>query len=271
MELLHMCSRTAIYISLSPHTATCLSPSSCYFCILILLCTCPHTAIYVSSYCYIRVLTLLYMCPHTGIHVSGKRCGWTSTSTGSLRLRRPTLPQDPRPAPPPACSTYSCISSVRILLHLILLYTTTRISDTAVHRHPHAARTPVYHVSAYCYMPSDLVLLYMCVLISLAVRVSSYSCMCPHIAVCVSSYCCICVSSYCCSCPHTPICRTFCCMCVLIPHTAVGVSSHLILRYVCPHTLCVYVAQLLMERKAVRDERAAVEHATRCLRFFFFS
>ena len=32
-----------------------------------LLCTCPHTAIYVSPYCYICVL---YMCPHTAIYVS---------------------------------------------------------------------------------------------------------------------------------------------------------------------------------------------------------
>ena len=67
----------------------------CYVCVLILLCMCPHTAIYVSSYCYMcvlillmstyccicvfillcmchhtaNVLVLIYMCPHTAICV----------------------------------------------------------------------------------------------------------------------------------------------------------------------------------------------------------
>ena len=34
----------------------------CHTCVLILLCMCPHTAIYVSAYCY--------MCPHSAICVS---------------------------------------------------------------------------------------------------------------------------------------------------------------------------------------------------------
>jgi hypothetical protein len=49
--LLHICAHTsAAYVS------------SCYcICVLIFLCICPHTAIYVS----VCVLILLYMCPHT--------------------------------------------------------------------------------------------------------------------------------------------------------------------------------------------------------------
>ena len=35
-----------------------------YICVIILLCMCPHTAIYVSSYCCVC------MCPHTAICVS---------------------------------------------------------------------------------------------------------------------------------------------------------------------------------------------------------
>jgi hypothetical protein len=34
-------------------------------CVLILLCMCPHTTMYVSSYYYVCVLILLCMCPHT--------------------------------------------------------------------------------------------------------------------------------------------------------------------------------------------------------------
>jgi len=66
------------------------SSSYAYMCVLMLLCMCPHTALYeappagvssyayicphtamyVSSYCYICALMLLHMCPHTAIYVS---------------------------------------------------------------------------------------------------------------------------------------------------------------------------------------------------------
>ena len=69
---IYMCPHTAIdlsaYCYMCPHTA--MYESSCYVCVLILLCMCPHTAMYVSSYCYICVLVLLYMCPHTAVYAS---------------------------------------------------------------------------------------------------------------------------------------------------------------------------------------------------------
>jgi hypothetical protein len=48
--------------------------SYCCVCVLILLCMCPHTAVYVSSYCCVCVLILLYMCPHTAVYVSSYYC-----------------------------------------------------------------------------------------------------------------------------------------------------------------------------------------------------
>jgi hypothetical protein len=66
---------TLILLCMCPHTAMYVS-SHCYVCVLILVCMCPHTAMYVSSYCYtcvlivlytlyICVLTVLYTCPQT--------------------------------------------------------------------------------------------------------------------------------------------------------------------------------------------------------------
>jgi hypothetical protein len=37
--------------------------------VLILLCVCSHTAMYVSSYCCMCVRILLYVCPHTATYV----------------------------------------------------------------------------------------------------------------------------------------------------------------------------------------------------------
>jgi hypothetical protein len=48
-----------------PHTAVC---------VLILLYSCPHTAVFVSSYCCICFLILLYMCSHPAIYVSSYCC-----------------------------------------------------------------------------------------------------------------------------------------------------------------------------------------------------
>jgi hypothetical protein len=45
-----------------------------YLCVLILLCMCPHTAMYVSSYYCICALILLYMRPHTSMHVCSYDC-----------------------------------------------------------------------------------------------------------------------------------------------------------------------------------------------------
>jgi hypothetical protein len=42
----------------------------CHICVLVLLCMCPHTAMYVSLYCYIRVLLRLCMCPHNAMYMS---------------------------------------------------------------------------------------------------------------------------------------------------------------------------------------------------------
>ena len=41
---------------------------------LILLCMCPDTTVYVSSYCYVCVLILLHMCPHTATYMSSYHC-----------------------------------------------------------------------------------------------------------------------------------------------------------------------------------------------------
>ncbi len=57
-----------ILVCMCPHTVMYVS-SYCYICVLILLCMCRHTVMYVSSYCYTCVLVLLYMCPHTVMYV----------------------------------------------------------------------------------------------------------------------------------------------------------------------------------------------------------
>jgi hypothetical protein len=61
-----------------------------YYILVILLYTCPHTAIYVPAYCYIRVLILLYTCPHTAIHVSSycNMCPYTAIYVSSYREAR---------------------------------------------------------------------------------------------------------------------------------------------------------------------------------------
>ncbi len=54
--LMHIKPPTSAYKQKSPTNA------DQHICVLILLYTCPHTAVYVSFYCYIRVLILLHMC-----------------------------------------------------------------------------------------------------------------------------------------------------------------------------------------------------------------
>ena len=44
----------------------------CYVCVLILLCICPHTAMYVSG----PTALLLYICPHTAMYVSARTCAY---------------------------------------------------------------------------------------------------------------------------------------------------------------------------------------------------
>ena len=75
---------STLYVPLTPSSFSCRRALHCYVCVLTLLCMCPHTAIYVSSYGYVCVLTLLYMssygyvcvlillymCPHTAMYVS---------------------------------------------------------------------------------------------------------------------------------------------------------------------------------------------------------
>jgi hypothetical protein len=45
--------RHSLSLRAAVHSTDIFVSSCCYICVLILLCMCPHTAMYVSSYCYI--------------------------------------------------------------------------------------------------------------------------------------------------------------------------------------------------------------------------
>jgi hypothetical protein len=63
------CRHVSSYSYASTHGSTTITEEKKFRVPRTLLCLCPHTAIYVSSYCCACVLILLYMCPHTRICV----------------------------------------------------------------------------------------------------------------------------------------------------------------------------------------------------------
>jgi hypothetical protein len=137
-----------------------------YICVLVLLCVCPHTTIYVCVLAFttlyattICVLVLLYMCPHTTMCVS-------SPLPHSMYV-----------------SSYCCICVANYYICVLVLVL------ILLNMCPH---TTVY-VPSYYYMSVCILL---CKCPHTIMYLSTYYCMCPHTIVCGPSphtivYCCI--------------------------------------------------------------------------------